>query len=295
MPEPIPGRVTPTCHETSLRTGRRWWIATLWTLISPPTAFLYMGRAGWAVAGYALAVLWVIFCLLADFNARVNGLLAAIGILLVYSTVPVLMALAQRQSCRKTRWNHVRWYLPSLALSVLFIVFIHLTQERIVGLTGHAVRMEFMANTLLPGDYVLIDTRAYDRSEPQPGDLVIFQAPREPRRTLVMRVVGLPGDTLRIKFKLLYINGKMVNAPRTGTFRDPDRIFPENLSPRDNCGPLVIPRDHYYLLGDNRDEARDSRFWGPVPREMIRGQAKMIYYSREGLITRLERIGLRLK
>jgi signal peptidase I len=295
IPESASGGVTAAGHDVIPHTGRRWWIAGLWTLVSPPTAFLYVGLAGGAVAGYSLGVVWMVFCLFAEFNARLYGLVVAVGVLLVYSTIPVLAALARRRLYRKNRWNNRRWYLFSLALSLVAVVFVHLTQKKIIGLDSHTVRTTFMANTLLPGDYILIDTHAYGRVEPQPGDLVVFQAPRPPQRSLVMRVVGLPGDTLRITFKLLYINGKMIGAPATATFNDPERIFPEQLSPRDNYGPLVVPADHYFLLGDNRDEARDSRFWGPVPREMILGRAKMIYCSRKGLIARLERIGRHLK
>lgn len=269
-------------------------MAALWALVSPPTAFLYVGLAGWAYAGYILTGVWLVFCLTAGFETRVYGLLAMSGLLLFYSTIPVLVALARKRHYRVRKCNHVRWYLTTLVISLLGAVFMHLTHERIIGLTSHTIASSSMANTLLPGDYILIDTRAYDRDAPQHDDLVVFLSPRDHKTVMVKRVVGLPGDTVKMQYKLLYINGKMTNPPRTATYTDPDRIFPAEMSPRDNFGPVILKSHEYFMLGDSRDISRDSRFWGPVPRKMIKGQAKIVYYSREGLVTRLERIWLRL-
>ena len=122
-----------------------------------------------------------------------------------------------------------------------------------------------MANTLLPGDYILVNTRAYDQSGPQRSDVVVFLSPQDRKTTMIKRVVGLPGDTLTMKYKLLYLNGKMTNPPRTATYTDPDRIFPAEMSPRDNFAPVILGADEYFMLGDSRDVSRDSRFWGAVP------------------------------
>lgn len=280
--------------EQGTGAGRRWWVAALWSLISPPTAFLYVGLPGWAYAGYLGTVVWVVFCLATGFEARVSGLLAMLCLLLAYSTIPVLVALARRHHYQLRSYNNLRRYLITLAVSLFAMTFIMLASERITGLDNYIADNASMARTLLPGDYILVDSRAYDRSAPQRHDLVVFVSPDNPRSIKVKRVVGLPGDTLRMKYKLLYLNGKMVNTARTATYTDSDRIFPAEMSPRDNFGPVVVPQGEYFVLGDSRDDARDSRYWGPVPREMIKGQAKIVYYSREGLITRLERIWLRL-
>jgi len=274
--------------------ARKWWVAALWALVSPPTAFLYAGKSGWAGAGFLGLAGWIIFCLAAGFVARVYGTLVVFSIGLVYSTLPVLFALMYRREYRKRSFNSLRWYLGSAVAWLLCLVFIQLTSERTLGLATYSIRAGSMEDTLLPGDYVLADTRAYDRVTPRRGDIVFMRFPKRGNIIYTKRIAGLPGDSIQMKYKLLYVNGKLTSPPRTATYQDPDRIFPSNLSPRDNYGPEIVPPGHYFALGDNRDNSFDSRFWGTVPHNLIMGRAMMVIYSREGLVTRLERLGLRL-
>lgn len=281
----------------------RWLGAALWALVSPPTAFLYVGRPGWAGAGFAGVFVWIIFCLVADFEARIYSLVILFIVGLIYAALPVIMALFQRRHgyTRRT-YNNFQWYMCSLVAVLFLFVLINLTSARIIGIGVYGIPTDSMENTLYPGDYILADMRAYDRAEPQRGDVVIHAHPKHPSaEDQVKRIAALPGDTIQIKYKLLYVNSRLINPPRSATYQDPNRIFPAEMSSRDNLGPFVLPPGMYFVLGDNRDNSLDSRLWGQgpgkpacVPRGSIKGRAILIVYSIEGLVTRLERIGQRL-
>ena len=145
-----------------------------------------------------------------------------------------------------------------------------------------------MEQNLLPGDHILVNKFIFatgdngwlpGRSVAR-GDVVIFRFPYEPTRDFVKRCVGLPGDTIELRERRLWINQQPVNedaylpAPLLGPVGGRRR-------PRDDFGPLTIPPDQYFCLGDNRDNSDDSRFWGTVPRRYIKGRAVLIYWSLE--------------
>lgn len=164
-----------------------------------------------------------------------------------------------------------------------------------------------MENTLLVGDFLLVNKAVYGAeipgtdvtlpalAEPHRGDVVVFHPPHEPRKNYVKRVVGLPGDTLEMRDKTVYLNGRPLDEPyaryidRQGDAVHPDmnwqsnhliaRTTREYHPTRDNWGPIVVPDDGYFVLGDNRDNSEDSRYWGFVPRESIRGRPWFVYYS----------------
>ena len=167
-----------------------------------------------------------------------------------------------------------------------------------------------MENTLLIGDYLLVDKFCYggggiwDHILPyrkvQRGDIVVFHYPINPAQHFVKRVVGLPGDRVRLVNKQVWINGVPQKEPYvryTSTMRDLYRDdFPrlDMASPGEDGkwllmmrklvedGQLIVPESHYFVLGDNRDESLDSRYWGFVPRANIIGRPLLIYWSMRG-------------
>ena len=97
---------------------------------------------------------------------------------------------------------------------------------------------------------------------------------------LVKRCIGLPGDTIEVVDKQLYINGEEVDDEPV---RHPPRSPARRLRPpRDYFGPYTVPEDHYFCMGDNRDQSYDSRYWGPLPKQLVKGRAVMIYWSYAG-------------
>lgn len=163
-----------------------------------------------------------------------------------------------------------------------------------------------MENTLLVGDYLVVnqvamggripftEIRIPGYADPRRGDIVVFEPHHEDDMIIVKRVIGLPGDTLQMQGKILYLNGVAQDEPYMVTGPKPDFHDPimrwqqrillggarEGYQPtRDTWGPLVVPEGHYFLLGDNRDESLDSRIWGPLERWRIRGRVGFIYFS----------------
>lgn len=134
-----------------------------------------------------------------------------------------------------------------------------------------------MKPTLLVGDYFLTDKRYAGAKHVERGDILIFEYPKDHSKIFIKRVIGLPGDHIEIKNKKLYINNEVLKEPYV--IHTDNRVFAANQNPRDNLGPIRVPDNSYFMLGDNRDESNDSRFWGFLHSNEIKGRAGMIYWS----------------
>ena len=164
-----------------------------------------------------------------------------------------------------------------------------------------------MKQTLQIGDHILVNKFVYGVKipylrktiipikDPRRGDIVVFKYPVDPNKDFIKRVIGIPGDVIEIRDKQLYVNGQKVNH-EYGVYTDP-RILPANVRPRDNYGPVTVPVQSLFVMGDNRDESFDSRFWGFVDYKALNGKAFMIYWSwdKENFGVRWDRLGNFLK
>jgi len=112
---------------------------------------------------------------------------------------------------------------------------------------------------------------------PEKSDIIVFKYPENPKKDFIKRVVATGGDVIEERDKILYVNGKAQIEPYAQHF-DRSIRFGGN-DPRDNFGPVVVPQDKLFVMGDNRDQSYDSRYWGFVDRKDIRGKALMIYWS----------------
>jgi signal peptidase I len=149
-----------------------------------------------------------------------------------------------------------------------------------------------MQPTLLVGDYIMVDKSAYRGAVPQRGDIVVFLYPPDERRTFIMRIIGTPGEVFQVKDRQVFINGQAIPEPYIV------HVAPANAPPGScgyayGCEPMRLPADSYFMMGDNRDNSEDSRFWGFVRRERIKGKAVSIYWSWDGERNwvRLDRVG----
>lgn len=211
---------------------------------------------------------------------------------------------------RPERTSVGRWFWEwTKSIFVAFLLFLFV---RTFIVEAFQIPTASMENTLLVGDFLLVNKMAYGSEipgtdlhlpgfdEPSRGDVVVFEPPAEagqpPRTNYVKRIVGAPGDTLRMRDGKLHRNGVVVEEPyvknggpardiRSSSFRWQydflirDRLRGPYRPTRDNWGPLVIPEGRYFVMGDNRANSEDSRYWGFVPEEAIKGRPLIIYYS----------------
>ncbi len=169
-----------------------------------------------------------------------------------------------------------------------------------------------MKNTLLIGDHILVskftygihipneipltniklfpDIRLFPK-DPNRGDIIVFKFPKDETRDFIKRVVGTPGDKIQLIRQKLYVNDELVKEPYT-IHLDPAE-GPNPIAPRDDFGPIIVPPGHLFMMGDNRENSQDSRFWGFLDIDKVKGRAFVIYWSwdRESNWFRSERLG----
>lgn len=169
--------------------------------------------------------------------------------------------------------KNAKWLFKDVAESILIAVVLAFL-IRIFVFQPFYIPSSSMEPTLMPGDRIIVNKFIYRFREPARGEVMVFKYPLDPKRDFIKRVIGLPGDSVEIKDSTLYINGKKVD----------ESYLPENLAFND-YGPVKVDKGAYFVLGDNRNNSEDSRFWGFAPRKNVVGKAILIYWP-------LNRIGL---
>jgi len=212
-----------------------------------------------------------------------------------------LFKRSEKRLTGKTK-SRLRENIEAIALAVILALFI-----RTFVVQAFKIPSGSMKQTLLIGDHILVSKFIYGVklpvigktlipfSEPKQGDIIVFKFPEDPEKDFIKRVVAVSGDVVEIRDKKVFINGKMQQYPY-GYHTDPV-IIPGGNQPRDNFGPITVPPDALFVLGDNRDHSYDSRFWGYVNLSAVKGKAFIIYWSwnKEDFGVRWTRIGKFLK
>jgi signal peptidase I len=221
-----------------------------------------------------------------------------------------------------------REYLESIVVAVILALFI-----RTFAVQAFKIPTGSMRENLLIGDHLLVNKLVYSpsagsledgllRKRPiERGDVVVFKFPETPQRDFIKRVIGLPGETVEIKNKVVYVDGTpleedeqicrkdeddaMICEDADATDGGPYKVYylraprrpadPEfglHAGEQDNWGPRVVPEDHLLVLGDNRDNSRDSRYWGFLPRDQVKGRALLVYWSYEATREEYRRTGV---
>jgi signal peptidase I len=175
-------------------------------------------------------------------------------------------------------------YSEALVVAVILAIII-----RAFFFQAFKIPSSSMEPTLLVGDHILVSKFIYgvripftDKrwprfTSPSRGDVIVFIYPADRTKDFIKRVVGTGGDTIEIRNKNVIVNGKEIPEPYAHHFDN--RVFPGGTNPRDNMGPVTVPKGHLFVMGDNRDFSHDSRFWRFVPVEDVKGEAFLIYYS----------------
>ena len=191
------------------------------------------------------------------------------------------------------RKSTARESLESLVVAVILALFV-----RTFVFQAFKIPTGSMENNLLIGDHLLVNKFVFGPNASSlerallpmgtihRGDVIVFKYPVDPTRDFIKRAIGLPGETLEVRSKKVYINGQALDEPYAHYIQTPTSPaeFREvtSLDVLEHYGPVVVPPDHYFMMGDNRDNSADSRIWGFMPREYVKGKAVVIYWSYEG-------------
>jgi signal peptidase I len=203
------------------------------------------------------------------------------------------MAPGTRKSKPRSESPLKEW-VKAIVFSVLFVV----TFRGVVA-QAYQIPTGSMEKTLLVGDYLFINKMLYGSEidlgikghrilhyrfpafrKPAPGDIIVFRYPENPRQDFIKRCVAVGGQTVMIRNKNLYVDGVKQVEPYASHI-DP-RMLPKEVSQRDNYGPITVPKGYLFMMGDNRDNSHDSRFWGPLSATMVKGKAMIRYFSWDG-------------
>ncbi|MCJ7617534.1 MAG: signal peptidase I, partial [Desulfobacterales bacterium] len=198
--------------------------------------------------------------------------------------------------------SRLRENIEALILAILLALFI-----RTFIVQAFKIPSGSMKQTLQIGDHILVNKFIYGvklpyfattiipYKKPQRGDIVVFKFRQEPEKDFIKRTIGVPGDVIEIRNKEVYVNKKRLEqnyAVYTDLY-----IIPKDMQPRDNFGPVTVPENSLFVMGDNRDHSYDSRFWGFVDLKDVKGKAFIIYWSwdNDNFGVRWSRIGKILK
>jgi signal peptidase I len=187
----------------------------------------------------------------------------------------------------------LREYFESIVIAVILALFI-----RTFVVQAFKIPTGSMEENLLIGDHLLVNKFVLGPTESsverkllpigtiKRGDVIVFKYPVEPDRDFIKRVIGLPGETVELKDKKVYISGQPLEEPYVHFLQPPSgqSAFHEEtgFDVRERYGPVTVPQNQYFVMGDNRDNSQDSRYWGFLPRDYVKGKALLIYWSYEG-------------
>jgi signal peptidase I len=188
----------------------------------------------------------------------------------------------------RRRKSVLREYVEAIAIAILLALVI-----RTLIVQAFTIPSGSMMDTLLVGDYILVNKFLYGPElpltdyrlpalrQPRRGDIIVFKYPQDEKRDFIKRIVGTPGDTVQVRGQQVFINGAMleesyVRRNPTGFAHTGSGSF---CGYAYACEPLVVPPDSYFVMGDNRDNSQDSRYWGFVKRDKVKGKAFLIYWS----------------
>lgn len=262
-------------------------IAGVFNFICPGLGFLYVNKPLYAV----LLPLGVVLLLATTSWTKIvfspTGMLLVVALVwLVWFSSIAAVAVVARQQAAATLSTCQRWYVYVGFFVVSATVWNVLLDNRsqLFGYETFRFPSISMQDTLLSGDFFISDTWKYRSQGPQRGDVVVFLFPENPKIKYAKRVIGLPGDQIEIKDAVVKINGTVFSEPY---------VKSENNRRMSNAAASYkVPDDSYFVLGDNRDNSNDSRYWGFVPKQNIHGSVEFIWFSFDRNIgIRTDRIG----
>ena len=185
-----------------------------------------------------------------------------------------------------------REYAEAIFIALLLALFIRTffvqafkipsgSMETTLLIGDHILVSKFAYGTHIPNEVPFLNIKLFDdiilfSSQPERGDIIVFKFPKDETRDFIKRVIGVPGDLLEVRRQKIFINGKPYVDLHARHTKPPSD---SPLVPRDDFGPILVPDGHVFMMGDNRENSQDSRYWGFLDIKKVRGKALMIYWS----------------
>jgi signal peptidase I len=195
-------------------------------------------------------------------------------------------------SAREFKKSTIREYFESIVIAVILALFI-----RTFVVQAFKIPTGSMEENLLIGDHLLVNKFIFAPTATslerallpvaaiKRGDVIVFKYPEDPERDFIKRVIGLPGETVEVREKKVYINGQALDEPYAHYLlpvSTPSEFHEvTSFDVRERYGPVTVPTEQYFVMGDNRDNSQDSRYWGFLRRDYVKGKALVIYWSYE--------------
>lgn len=280
---------------------RKPWIAGLLTFFTIGLGHLYSGKAKKGIVlyflgqGTILAIFLPLIWLSPNILVFLLAVVCGLGFLIFCILDAIRVSRRNKLTYELKKYN--RWYVYVLVLAVNLLLIQPAVESAIKSniLQAYRIPSGAMKPTLQIGDHILADKYIYKKTEPKRGDIVIFPFPEDPSKDFIKRVVAVGGETIEIIDKQISINGEIIEEPFV-IHTDPN-IFRDKKRPRDNFGPVKVPDDSLFVMGDNRDHSYDSRFWGFVKKASVKAKAASIYWSwdKDSSSVRWNRIGSKVR
>ena len=185
------------------------------------------------------------------------------------------------------RRSTLRGYLEAIVWALLLTAVL-----RTFVIQAFRIPSESMVKTLLVGDFLFVNKFEYGAKvpftqirlpglrPPHRGDIIVFQFPQDPSKDFIKRCIAVGGETLEVRDKHVYVNGRALTEPYV--VHADSTVRPAGFDYRDNFGPFTVPPGDLFMMGDNRDNSNDSRYWGPLDMSLVKGRAMFIYWSWDG-------------
>ena len=267
-------------------------IAAVLSFLTPGLGQLYNAQILKGICLFLASFLIPIILLLAGLQGKFYGL---VFILLFYIClwlfiiVEAFFSAKRKKEVVLKRYN--KWYVYFIIILFMlgsYIIptdFVANIASKTLRFSAYRMATGSMEPTLSIGDCLIADFKYFDKNELHRGDLVLFQYPEDPTKVFIKRVISLEGEKIEIKDKQVYINDEAI--------QESYKVHKDNIlyeATRDNFGPELVPSDHCFVMGDSRDNSRDSRYWGFLPTSNLKGKPLYIYWAKDK-----KRIGIKIQ
>jgi signal peptidase I len=262
-------------------------LAFLLSLVTPGLGQIYNGQFKKGISylvGFLLVSIIFSF-LLFKFYGMIFYLIIMLGFFLFIS-IDALLGATRLKVIALKPYNKWYIYLIIFLLSVAIRPLLGWTIRNNIA-RAYKIPSSAMEPTVLVGDHLIADMKIYKSEKPKRGDIIIFEFPKDPSKDFIKRVIGLEDEKVEIINNKIYINEKLLDDP-WGYLED--RGLVKGSPVLEKFGPVVVPKDSLFALGDNRNNSQDSRFWGFVNIKKVKGKALYLYWAKNK-----RRIGMELK